>query len=123
MDRSGRHGGCQGRRSSVGDGRSVGGGEGGGLTARMGDDGRACARSGLADGLPEQQPSSSRSSSRGGGGLKKAPLAAWEAATRRAQLGSRGSRSWASWGGIERVFGGRSGACRFAWKKVVTDFC
>ena len=58
-----------------------------------------------------------------GGGLKKAPLAAWEAATRRAQLGSRGSRPGASWGGIERVFGGRSGACRFAWKKVVTDFC
>ena len=55
---------------------------------------------------------------RGGGGLKKAPLAAWEAVTRRAQLGSRGIRPRASWGGVERVFGGRSGACRFAHKKL-----
>ena len=84
------------------------------MAARMAGGGHSRARSGVSGGPLQQQPSSSRSSSRGGGGLKKAPLAAWEAATRRAQLVSRGSRPRASWGGVETVFGGRSGACRFA---------
>ena len=82
------------------------GGAAAGVAARAAGGGRSRARSGVSGGPFQQQPSSSRSSSRGGGGLKKAPLAAWEAATRRAQPGSRGSRPGASWGGVERVFGG-----------------
>ena len=63
-------------------------------------------RPGVSSNRLKQQPNNSRNSSRGGGGLKKAPLAAWEAATRRAQLGCRWSRPEAAWGGVERVFGG-----------------
>ncbi len=78
------------------------------MAARMGGGGRARARSGISGGLLKQQPSSSSSSSRGGYGRRRAPMAAWEAAARRTQLGSRWSRPEASQGRVARTPGGRS---------------
>ena len=93
---------------------------GAGLAARAGGGGRACAHSGVSSGRLQQQPSSSRSSSKGGGGLKTAALAACEAATRYAQLGSQSHRD-AAWGGVVRVFGGRFGAHRLIMREKSWD--
>ena len=88
-DRCGHESSCQDGGSSGYDGRSVRAGGGGGLAARAGGGGRACARSGVSGGRQKQQRSSS---SRGGYGRRRAPTAAWEAATRRTQSGRRWSR-------------------------------
>ena len=87
-DRCGHESSCQDGGSGY-DGRSVRAGGGGGLAARAGGGGRACARSGVSGGRQKQQRSSS---SRGGYGRRRAPTAAWEAATRRTQSGRRWSR-------------------------------
>ena len=76
------------------------------MAASAGGGGCAGAPSGVSGGLLEQQPSSSSSSIRSGYGRSWAPVAAWKAAARRTQPGSRWRRPEASQGGVRKAHEG-----------------